>query len=163
LHWGTISGGLIIFIGLVLVGLGQRFDDEVGSFYGAVRRRVVALRSRLGRRRFRGAAQPVGQPTVPISTGTSDVDRVVARLHQGTLTDGERQHLAAALAGQPIATLTAAAPAGEADVNEAITLATVATSAVKRVGTRSVLAMRFTGVSMVILGIAVLVIGLRVQ
>ena len=170
MNLGIISGAAFMLIGVVVLGIGQRLSEEVATLYTAVRRRVGMVRRRATmpqRMRPRAARRPEAPPTMILSTPTtasSEVAQVIDKLHQGAVSEGEKQQLAAALIGQEFATLTPrateqdsylAAQTSEADTAEALTLAVVASTAVKNVGERGVLAMRLTGIGILIIGAAI--------
>jgi len=95
------------------------------------------------------------------------VGQVIEQLHQGAVTESEKQQLAAALLRDDIGTLPLSAsdqpqlvPGDALTASEALTLAVVASSAAKRVGERGVLAIRLTGVVIALIGVAVLLVGI---
>ena len=171
---GVISGILFILIGAVLVGIGQRLSEEVGTLYTAVRKHVGIVRRRWAspRRSRRVAIRPEASPQLPSGSESSlpvsgQVGQVIEQLHQGAVTESEKQQLAAALLRDDIGTLPLSAsdqpqlvPGDALTASEALTLAVVASSAAKRVGERGVLAIRLTGVVIALIGVAVLLVGI---
>ncbi len=163
-----ISGIGFILIGAVLVGIGQRLSEEVTTLSVAVRKQVGVIRHRLAfPRRGRRASPNRLTRHDPALKPAAPVEQVIDQLRRGDVTDAEKQPLAAALlqdtpgsALPSIPEQPQPVPNDSAATAEALTLAVVATSAVKQVGERGVLAIRVTGIAIAGLGVVVLLLGI---
>jgi hypothetical protein len=171
---GLISGIIFILLGAVLVGIGQRLSEDVATLYSSVRKHVGLIRHRLAfpRRARRSSMRPGvptqmlagSDPSLPVST---QVEHVIEQLRQGGVTESEKQRLAAALLQDTTGSLPMSVteqsqpePSDSSATAEALTLAVVASSAVKRVGERGVLAIRLAGIVIACLGVVVLLVGI---
>ena len=165
-HWGTVSGIVLILVGAVLVGLGQRLSDDVATLSTAVRKHIGIVRQRVvmprrpprvaGRPRF---ARPSALIAPPSALGASHVEQVITQLSHGSLTDAEKQQMATALMPDTMGALQQNVDAQEttladsvATAAEALTIAVVASSAAKRLGDREVLAIRMLGILVLVVG-----------
>jgi hypothetical protein len=159
-HWGTVSGVLLILVGAVLVGLGQRLSDDVATLSTAVRKHIAIVRHRLVMpRRPPHAAGQLSPAHSPSPRGASHVEHVIRQLSQGSITDAEKQQLATALMPETMGALQLSVDAPTANLSdsvataaEALTIAVVASSAAKRLGDREVLAIRMLGILVLAVG-----------